>query len=1024
MSEEILKALTELFAIIAKQDGVVTEKERDFVVNFFKQQLDQASIPEYMNLFDMYTGMNGGNGETATVTLQKTSVRDTVQTLAICKQVNRTLTQKQKIFVLIKLLELVASDHNLTHHRMQFIDTASAIFNVPDEEREIIESFVLLQHHEKLDYPEILFASREKPLPNGKMRHIPTQIDGKLLFLRVKSIDMYYMKFLGEEEVKLNGFKINPEQIYLFPHGSTLKEKSGTALYYSDIIANFLSNFKSSELSYQMKHVEYRFPDGELGLREVNLSESAGRLIGIMGSSGSGKTTLISVMAGLKTPSRGKILINGYNINDDADQLKGVVGYVSQDDLLIEDLTVFENLYYNAKLCMANLTNEEIGEKVLKLLKTLGLDYIKDLKVGSVLNKMISGGQRKRLNIALELIREPSVLFVDEPTSGLSSRDSENVIDLLKELSFKGKLIFAVIHQPSSEIYKMFDKVMIMDIGGYTAFYGNPIDAITYFKSETHQVDREKALCEVCGNVNPEQIFTIIEDKVVNEYGQFTPRRKVTPVQWSQKFRSTYEIPKESPSRRALPISLYVPGWLQQVGIFITRDFKSKIQDKQYLLINFLEAPLLAIILAFIIRYQNADGGDTYLFRFNDNIPAFILMSIIVALFLGLSVSAEEIIRDKKILKRESFLNLSWSSYLSSKLLLLFGLSAIQTLTFVVVGNLILEIHGMMWTYWLVLFSCACFCNVLGLNISSAFKSAVTVYIVIPIILIPQMILSGLLFKFDQLNDSISSKDNVPLVADIMASRWAFEAIAVQQYTNNRFEQPFYDYEATARQADFKIAFWVKELEKRLIYVVTNIRKEDPETAETVQADIRMLVREFAQDPFQGSLDTAFYEAIAANEITPVVLAKMSSHLTALNDHYQKEYQQAINKKDNLYYTLEKKDSLDLNMYKDLYFNESLSDLVRNVNTNARIVEYNDKLIQQVDPIYRLPATERGFLDYRAHFFAPKKYIFNKFFDTYYFNVIVIWLMTAIFYISIYYKLPVKSLKFLSRFKLIRRNNR
>src|SRR5690606_10976686 len=117
-----------------------------------------------------------------------------------------------------------------------------------------------------------------------------------------------------------------------------------------------------------------------------------------------------------------------------------------------------------------------------KMLLTLGLADSRDLKVGNPLEKTISGGQRKRLNIALELIREPSVLFVDEPTSGLSSRDSENIMDLLKELALKGKLVFAVIHQPSSDIFKMFDKLIIMDTGGYPIYYGNPVDSIIYFK--------------------------------------------------------------------------------------------------------------------------------------------------------------------------------------------------------------------------------------------------------------------------------------------------------------------------------------------------------------------------------------------------------------------------------------------------------------------------------------------------------------------------------------------------------------
>ena len=144
----------------------------------------------------------------------------------------------------------------------------------------------------------------------------------------------------------------------------------------------------------------------------------------------------------------------------------------------------------------------------------------------------------------LELIREPAILFLDEPTSGLSSRDSENVIDLLKELSLKGKLIFVVIHQPSSDIYKMFDKMIIMDTGGYLAYYGRPVEAITYFKKSTHQADSNRGHCRACGDVNPEQIFNIMEARVVDEYGQPTAKRKISPQQWYELYKENSRLPR------------------------------------------------------------------------------------------------------------------------------------------------------------------------------------------------------------------------------------------------------------------------------------------------------------------------------------------------------------------------------------------------------------------------------------------------------------------------------------------------
>src|SRR5690606_13610026 len=255
----------------------------------------------------------------------------------------------------------------------------------------------------------------------------------------------------------------------------------------------------------------------------------------------------------------------------------------------IEDLTVYQNLYYAAKLCFADRPEEEIDALVLRVLEDLGLAEIRDLKVGSPLRKTISGGQRKRLNIGLELLREPAVLFCDEPTSGLSSRDSENIIDLLKKLALKGKLVFAVIHQPSSDIFKMFDKLLILDTGGYQIYYGNPVDAITYFKRSINLINSEEGECHECGNVNPEQILNIIESKVINEYGHFTKERKIPAEQWNEIFQKCHKLTNIRTAPEAPHSTLSIPSRLKQTALFAIRDVQAKLHNRQYLVINLLE---------------------------------------------------------------------------------------------------------------------------------------------------------------------------------------------------------------------------------------------------------------------------------------------------------------------------------------------------------------------------------------------------------------------------------------------------
>ena len=1014
MSEEILKALTQLFAIVTKQDGGVTENEREFVINFFRSELDQESIKGYLDLYDNWSGYNIQGDESQKNKL--TSVKDAQKTLAICKKINSVLTQKQKVVVLIKLLELVVSDNHLSPQRMAIINTVFTVFNIVADEYKLIETFVISMLASEMNFSDILVVDSGATRSAEKQKHAHTHISGHLIFMRVSSVDMYFTKYLGDEANVLNGFVMQPNRVYLFSHGSTIKTQNGDALYYSDLVADFNEEIKTAKLSFNANIEEFRFPNGAIGLRDVHISEGPGKLLGIMGASGAGKTTLLNVLAGLEKPGKGSILVNGFDIHDQKDEIQGVIGYVSQDDLLIEELTVYQNLYYNARLCFADFTEEQINQRVMEVLENLGLDQRKELKVGNPLEKTISGGQRKRLNIALELIREPAVMFLDEPTSGLSSRDSENVIDLLKELSLKGKLIFVVIHQPSSDIYKMFDKMIIMDTGGYPSYYGHPVEAITYFKKATLQVDSNRGQCETCGNVNPEQIFNIMEAKVVDEYGQPTSKRKIAPQGWHEMFRARFKMTRVEDLKEKPPKTLMIPGKIRQTLIFTTRDLLSKLSNKQYLLINLLEAPLLAIILAFIIRYRSAPGGAAYSFRFNENFPAYLLMSIIVALFMGLTVSAEEIIRDRKILRRESFLNLSWNSYLVSKLIILFTMSAVQTLTFAIVGNMFLEVKGMTLPFWLVLFTTSCFANVLGLNVSSAFKNAVTVYIMIPLLLIPQMILSGLLFNFDKLNNLISTKGKVPLVADMMASRWAYEAMAVYQFKNNDYEREYYEYERNEAGADFKAAYLADDLIRRNHYVLENFQSKDDSTKKKVAVELSILRNTLATENFREGIDKVdLDETLKPETYTEDTGIRMSTYLNQYKRHYQKMFNENASMIEKKMAFIEK-NGRSVSDEKNEFRNESLADLVKNVTVKQRLLEYKGRIIQQINPVFQVPATNNP-LNYRTAFFFPEKNLFGTPVSTFVFDLLVIWGMSLAFYIALYFELFRKLVGVFGRFK-------
>lgn len=1020
MSEKILRALMQLFAIIARPESSIDER-RAIVASFLVKQLNRELADEFLQTYDAFVAKFAEEDEKKSQKASRILARRSVRVLKICTNINEELTQQQKVVFLIQLLEFIKSDSETgTEQEMEFITTVSDTFNIAKEEYEAIREFVLndkkpvpSQHYLFIDNTE-----KGRDLPEGAKHIRRKNLSGQVRVLHILSTNLYFVKYIGNAEVYINGHLLEQFKTYPLNTGASIRNQQIIPIYYSDIVSSFVEDRIKSRIVFQADKITYTFPNGTIGLHDISFTETSGRLVGIMGASGAGKSTLLNVLNGTTSPTRGRVLINGIDINSGDPATDGIIGFVSQDDLLIEELSVYQNLYYNAKLCFDNYPEEEIEQTVNAVLKNLGLYEIRDIQVGSPLNKKISGGQRKRLNIALELIREPAVLFLDEPTSGLSSRDSENILDLLKELSLKGKLVFVVIHQPSSDIFKMFDRLLILDTGGYLIYNGNPIDSIQYFKTRVQHADWNESECPECGNVNPEQVFNIVETSVLDEYGKITHTRKISPQQWSTYFREEYRETKQPrATREDLPeIAFKTPSRFRQFLVFFKRDILKKISDTQYMVINFLEAPLLAFLLAFIVKYYSVSVTNTfdYTLADNSNLPVYIFMSVIVAIFMGLSVSAEEIIKDRKILKREAFLHLSWSGYLLSKVAVQLMLSAIQAATFVLIGNSIMEIKGMYFEYWVVLFSAWASANMMGLLISDSFKTVVTIYILIPFLVIPQIILSGIIVKFENLNPKISAPDRIPFYGEVITARWAYEALATYQFTESDYQKHFYLADKKKSVSSYMSNYLLKNLENKLNVVAKNYR--DPEKAGQVKEHLS-LIRNTLEREFEERKEFAKYaenvptwkmkdiDRLTPGQVNDSLLDYARDYITKLSEIYTDVYRRAFRESNEI------KQTFDLEKLQELrrnYHNTSLEEFVTNKNEFEKIVEYKDKLIQKTDPIYNDPRSK--FI--KAHFYAPRKMVFGTFMPTIWVNVIVIWFMTVVLYILLYFRVLKKLLDF------------
>jgi len=983
----------QLFAIIASIDKSTNDKSlsesKEILKSFLLSELSSTYIDRYLTIF----GKNLEEVSKNYISDKKDDSLISLKILKICDEINNELTHRQKIIVILRIIEFIDKSDDLYKNTTPFIDVIADSFHITLREYNLLLDFIT-NNGKNIDEPiEIInYTDNDGILLEQIKTENNHTIYGNILVVRIASIQTLFFKYIGDDDLYQNGQMIDAKKIHILNSGSTIRTSRSKQLFYSDILSKLTGSENKEHFNYKINNLFHTFKNSEIAVRNFDFEINSGNLVGIMGASGVGKSTLLNLMNGSQVPKFGNIEINGLDIHTNREELKGCIGNVSQTDTLIENLTVYENLYLSAQLSLNINSQTELKKKAIDLLKKMGLYDIRHSKVGSLLRKEISGGQRKRLNIALELIREPSILFVDEPTSGLSSRDSEKIMDILKDVALSGKLVFIVVHQPSSDIFKLFDRLLIMDFGGYLIYDGIPLNAIEHFKKHTYKGNHKEKECSLCGNVNPEQIFNLTDAKIVDEYGQETNERKLNPEDWYKLYKLNKPkfdvLPKEGYSKiRAIEL----PRKISQFLTYFTRDAKTKYSNFQYVALNLMIAPFLALILSYFIKYyDNFENGQAYSLYDNENIPQYLFILIIVGVFLGLNVSAEEINKDKKILFRESYLQLSRRSYLLAKISVLFLISLVQSFLFVLVGNFIMQIGELFWSYWMMMFVTTCFSNILGLIISSSFRSTKVIYIAIPLVIIPQLLFSGAIVDFKNLHPSIAKENKVPTIGNMMVTRWAYEGLVVEQMTRNSYINPILQDKIAYTNSEWKKNYWVPELENQLKQEIINTN--------LVRREVQKINNEVKESDLKSSID----EILQKKTFNPndLIELKRFVELIGVNASYNLLSDTVILKSD----------------FEKEHTNKALSSLTLSSKELLKYKVSDYQINSYYKPIYTLP--EKG--QFNTHLFSPVKYVFGYQLRTYTANILIIVIYTLIGYFILYYDLLTKFLQQFSKLKKFR----
>jgi ABC transport system ATP-binding/permease protein len=574
----------------------------------------------------------------------------------------------------------------------------------------------------------------------------------------------------------------------------------------------------------EARDLSHSFERHEQALEAVSFEARRGEMICVMGPSGCGKSTLLRILAGQLRPSQGTVLLNGLPLDEKNPALRRFIAFMPHEEGFDPLLTIEENLTTAAAVRAPHISRRERQRRIEAKLAELGLKERRGRLPGLPGSKSLSHGERKRLNIGMDVIGIADVYLFDEPTSGLSSKDSEHVLEIIRGLAHN-KIIIVSIHQPSARLFQMFHKALLLDHGGRLAFFGTPAAMLDYFNDawaeEGTRAPGSGGSVPAALRRQPEFIFDVLETPLLDPAGEIIheedrrgrvrPARRFPPAYWRDRFqahrvlqevgRPVIRAENEEPSRPGRPPQAPSQGLAEEgvhLGAHFRRAFLSKLRNRANLATTLVEAPALAVLVALAMRYSE---GGAYGFGGAFHIPTYLFLSLVVALFLGLTNSADEVIRDRAIIRRERNLQFRPTYYTAAKVATLSLFSVIQCVLYLVIGNRILGIRDML--HWHLLWMLAANLSgvVTGLFISSLVRDAKTALNLIPVVLVPQIILGGALIRYEEMNRDFDlpgsftrwhapggdppSDLRVPLVCEFMPLRWAYEGLFLAQARHN-----------------------------------------------------------------------------------------------------------------------------------------------------------------------------------------------------------------------------------------------
>lgn len=589
----------------------------------------------------------------------------------------------------------------------------------------------------------------------------------------VRSGKTVFLEDLGSA----NGTFIDGEKISRAPLSPGQTVSFGSYAVRLDLARGAVQRSYRGDILLQAENIRYDVEAGKQTIRildGVSFTVYPTEFVGLLGPSGSGKTTLLMSLIGYIKPTYGRTLLNGDDLTTHYDRYRGAIGYVPQEDIIHSELTVYEALYYTAKLRLPpDTSDQEIDRRIHQVLDDLEISSTRNVRIGSPERKGISGGQRKRVNLALELLTEPALLCLDEPTSGLASEDALNVVRLLRRLADGGRTILLTIHQPSLQAYRLLDNSLYL-ADGEEVFYGPAFpDSILYFHPDVRP--------------NTPEADTVLADPGTCMQPIMEAKRSGEPMEtFAARYRQSRYFEEFVTDRKKNSADVAVTGKssrkkprfsFRQWMTLCRRYATIRLKDRIGMFILLIQAPIIALLLDLVFIEQSGDVLSRLTYS-----PYALFLLVVSAIWFGCSNAAREIVAEQAIYKRERMVNLSISAYVLSKFTVLGALCLVQCILLLVMTYFTLDFWGNPFYHLGILWLASLSGVGMGLLLSAVVRTSEAAMATVPLLLIPQIILGGAIMPVDKFSEPVW------YTSQAVVSRWGFEAMLQAEHARDAYE--------------------------------------------------------------------------------------------------------------------------------------------------------------------------------------------------------------------------------------------